>query len=358
MVTTRSQSRLSGASSLSMDNAVDSSNAHAEVTSRRCAAKVDDSPPLQVILEEEEEEKKKKTRVKKSTASTTKETSSIGRRADSISDDRTEMQAHHDDMPEQVPEGVSIESLADAIIQALQPEGQEQDGTGPSDSSGGSDSSDRASSSSEDEEGHEDPEIDERRLRWHPELALPEEDEGRSLGSASLSKREKSDANGSIALLEGKKGALSKGVFVPTPDERARARAVRSTAPDTAGKDWFGLPATSITDEVKADLRVLRLRSALDPKQFYKKFDDTKFPKYFQFGTVIEGPTEWHSSRLSKKQRKRTLAEEVMVDDHLTKMRKKRYNKLQEAASQWSTKNRGRKTDNPRIRPKPRRPKH
>lgn len=43
-------------------------------------------------------------------------------------------------------------------------------------------------------------------------------------------------------------------------DERTLARAQRKAAPDTAGKHWFDLPATAITDEVKQDLRMLRLR--------------------------------------------------------------------------------------------------
>ena len=60
---------------------------------------------------------------------------------------------------------------------------------------------------------------------------------------------------------------------------------------------WFNLPATQITDEVKRDLRLLRLRGVMDPKRFYKSADHTKFPKYFQFGTVVEGPTEFYSGQ-------------------------------------------------------------
>jgi hypothetical protein len=36
-------------------------------------------------------------------------------------------------------------------------------------------------------------------------------------------------------------------------------------------------------------------RGALDPKAFYKKFDGTKFPKYFQIGTVVEGAADFYS---------------------------------------------------------------
>ena len=40
---------------------------------------------------------------------------------------------------------------------------------------------------------------------------------------------------------------------------------------------------------------MLRLRGAFDPKRFYKSIDNSKFPKYFQMGTVVEGPTDFYS---------------------------------------------------------------
>jgi len=36
-------------------------------------------------------------------------------------------------------------------------------------------------------------------------------------------------------------------------------------------------------------------RGALDPKAHYKKLDTTKFPKYFQLGTVVEGAADFYS---------------------------------------------------------------
>jgi hypothetical protein len=60
-------------------------------------------------------------------------------------------------------------------------------------------------------------------------------------------------------------------------------------------RGWFDLPAQQITDEVKRDLRLLRLRGAMDPQRFYKSLDDTKFPKYFQLGTVVETPADFYA---------------------------------------------------------------
>lgn len=58
---------------------------------------------------------------------------------------------------------------------------------------------------------------------------------------------------------------------------------------------WHDLPVTPITDEVKRDLRLLRLRGAMDPKRFYKKPEKGKFPSRFAIGTVVEGPAEFYN---------------------------------------------------------------
>lgn len=38
-------------------------------------------------------------------------------------------------------------------------------------------------------------------------------------------------------------------------------------------------------------------------------------PKYFQLGEVIDSPIDFYSSRVPKKKRKRTMAEEIMHDE-------------------------------------------
>lgn len=50
----------------------------------------------------------------------------------------------------------------------------------------------------------------------------------------------------------------------------------------TKGKNWFNLPATKLTDNVRHDLDLIRMRSALDTKRFYKKNETEAYPKYFQ----------------------------------------------------------------------------
>ena len=63
------------------------------------------------------------------------------------------------------------------------------------------------------------------------------------------------------------------------------------------------------------------------------------------------------AGRLTNKQRKRTLTEEVLADAELQQVRKKRYAKLQEERQEL-TRKRGRKTDKPRLKKAHHRPKH
>lgn len=159
---------------------------------------------------------------------------------------------------------------------------------------------------------------------------------------------------------------LDAGVDVTGPSFLAAYRTPQATTAKKAtpskkevSKEWFALPTQKITDELKADLRVLRLRSAFDTKRFYRKDDSTKFPTQFHVGRVVEHAADFYSGRLTKKQRKTTMAEEIMHDEYLSAVRKKRFNKIQDEATYWSKKaNKGRKTNNPRIKKKPGRKKH
>ncbi|GAB4814992.1 hypothetical protein N2152v2_002038 [Parachlorella kessleri] len=187
-----------------------------------------------------------------------------------------------------------------------------------------------------------------RHLRWEPELALPGQAAPHHRRPQGRPQQKQSQ----------QQEPLAKQLHALPRDERALQKARHGAAPDTAGKQWFDLPATAITDEVKRDLRMLRLRTAFDPKAFYKKLDSTKFPKHFQVGTVVEGAADFYSARLTKGERKRTFTEEVMADPHLAEVRNKRFSKLQEEKSYWANKKAARKTENERLKKKPRKPKH
>ncbi|KAL1492076.1 hypothetical protein ABEB36_012571 [Hypothenemus hampei] len=98
----------------------------------------------------------------------------------------------------------------------------------------------------------------------------------------------------------------------------------------TKGKNWFGLPATEMTEEVKRDLEIIQMRSVLDPKHFYKKNDLKVLPKYFQVGKVLDSPLEFYSNRLTKKERKKTLVDELLADAEFQKYNKRKYKEIME----------------------------
>ncbi|KAI9672437.1 MAG: hypothetical protein M1829_004516 [Trizodia sp. TS-e1964] len=109
-------------------------------------------------------------------------------------------------------------------------------------------------------------------------------------------------------------------------------QAIQMIKKATAGPDWFNLPKTVLTSELKRDLQLLRMRSVLDPKRHYKKDQGPlkfKPPQFSQVGTVIEGPTEFFSARLQNKQRKKNFVEEVLYGG--TSRFKSKYSEIQEA---------------------------
>ncbi|KAK0366707.1 dTDP-fucopyranose mutase [Friedmanniomyces endolithicus] len=107
-------------------------------------------------------------------------------------------------------------------------------------------------------------------------------------------------------------------------------KAAIETKKATAGTQWFNLPRTDLTPQLKRDLQLLKMRNVLDPHRHYKK-DGGKMqaPEYSQVGTIIEGPTEFFSGRIENKQRKKTFVEEVLAGEQETGRFKRKYGELQ-----------------------------
>lgn len=96
----------------------------------------------------------------------------------------------------------------------------------------------------------------------------------------------------------------------------------------TKGPGWFNMKAPELTEEVKRDLEVLQMRSVLDPKRHFKSTDMKVLPKYFHLGRVVDNPIEFYSSRIPKKERKRTLAEEIIHDEEALRYQKRKYTEI------------------------------
>ncbi|KAI9761200.1 MAG: hypothetical protein M1840_002000 [Geoglossum simile] len=98
----------------------------------------------------------------------------------------------------------------------------------------------------------------------------------------------------------------------------------------TAGPDWFNLPRTNLTPQLKRDLQLLRLRSVLDPKRHYKKnTKGNQYPEFSQVGTIAEGSTEFFSARIPNKQRKKTFVDEVLAGERESGYFGRKYSEVQ-----------------------------
>ncbi|KAG1694499.1 hypothetical protein DVH05_021303 [Phytophthora capsici] len=111
----------------------------------------------------------------------------------------------------------------------------------------------------------------------------------------------------------------------------------------SAGRRWFNFESDEMTDDARRDFALLRMRNYLDPKKFYKSSDHSRaLPKHFQMGVVIEGAHEFHSARLTKKQRRKTFTDEVMADEAVVQYTHRVAGNIQKARSNQGRKKRRR----------------
>ncbi|KAH9684148.1 hypothetical protein WN944_025229 [Citrus x changshan-huyou] len=164
-------------------------------------------------------------------------------------------------------------------------------------------------------------------LSWQPKLPA-------TLSSANTNNNggvNESQSQRESSLLWRPNTELVDGLFVPPNDPKKLNKLLKKQIKDTAGTSWFDMPAATITPELKKDLQLLKLRSAMDPKRHYKKSEakSKTLPKYFQVGTVVESSTDFFSSRLTKKERKATLADELLSDPTLGQYRKRKVREIE-----------------------------
>uniref|UniRef100_A0A6N2KX62 Fcf2 pre-rRNA processing C-terminal domain-containing protein n=1 Tax=Salix viminalis TaxID=40686 RepID=A0A6N2KX62_SALVM len=161
-------------------------------------------------------------------------------------------------------------------------------------------------------------------LSWHPTLP--------TLSSFTIKNIKIPDEAESSSALWKPNSQLVDGLFVPPNDPFKLNKLRKSQCKDTLGKDWFDMPAPNITPELKRDLQLLKLRSAIDPKRHYKRGDPKSkdLPKYFQVGTVVESATDFYSGRLTKKERKATIADELLSDQTFQAYRKRKVREIEE----------------------------
>ncbi|KAL9007267.1 MAG: hypothetical protein Q9188_000070 [Gyalolechia gomerana] len=97
-----------------------------------------------------------------------------------------------------------------------------------------------------------------------------------------------------------------------------------------AGPDWFHMPRTKLTSDLRRDLQLLKMRSTWDPKRHYKS-DNRRplIPEFAQVGTIMEGPTDYFNSRISKRDRKMSFVEGVLAAERSSGRFKSTYADIQ-----------------------------
>ncbi|XP_067131807.1 deoxynucleotidyltransferase terminal-interacting protein 2 isoform X2 [Centruroides vittatus] len=161
---------------------------------------------------------------------------------------------------------------------------------------------------------------------------------------------EKNDINADESRI---KSTLNKSAFkhskksISINDEKLKELLDTSSDPQkeqerTAGPGWYHMSAPEMTDEIKNDLTALQMRRTWDRKSFYKKNDMKTFPKYFQIGTIVETSADYYHSRIPKKQRKRTIVEELLADEEFRQYSKKKVNEINSRKTNFKSKMRRR----------------
>uniref|UniRef100_A0A0K3CQL8 BY PROTMAP: gi/342318881/gb/EGU10837.1/ deoxynucleotidyltransferase [Rhodotorula glutinis ATCC 204091] n=1 Tax=Rhodotorula toruloides TaxID=5286 RepID=A0A0K3CQL8_RHOTO len=121
----------------------------------------------------------------------------------------------------------------------------------------------------------------------------------------------------------GAKGEKGKGKAVVVgdrwgmaPQPKLSKKQLKANQPRTAGKQWFDLPATPMTPELKRELDALRLSNSLDPKKFLRQgAKKDKVGEFFQIGHVIAPSTRATTLSTPAIPQKRSFVEDLMADE-------------------------------------------
>ncbi|XP_067621160.1 uncharacterized protein [Eurosta solidaginis] len=115
---------------------------------------------------------------------------------------------------------------------------------------------------------------------------------------------------------------------LPFITKKKQREIIRIEREKTKGRGWYNLPATEHTEETTNELKILQMRSVLDPKHFYKKNDLKVLPKYFQIGTVQHSPLDYYSER-GTRHKKRSMVDDLLEDEAALNFTKRKFKEVQ-----------------------------
>lgn len=134
---------------------------------------------------------------------------------------------------------------------------------------------------------------------------------------------------------QGNWGALEASLASGTSSASSSARKAVPSEAGAQESDWHEIPVARMTPELQKDLRVIENRQHLDPKRFYKSSGTGRrkgeLPNRVHVGTIVVGAHEFYSSRLTRRERRRSVLDEVLCDERVMNYTKKKFKTLQQA---------------------------
>lgn len=109
--------------------------------------------------------------------------------------------------------------------------------------------------------------------------------------------------------------SLTGGSIQPMNNIKLKQKERQAQREATTGKGWGDMPKVELTEELKADLKALKLRNFIYPSRFYKTNDSKKLPQFFQVGTIVTDKNDMRTERLTKKESRGGIAQQFLRDD-------------------------------------------
>nr|CAH8874888.1 unnamed protein product [Trichobilharzia regenti] len=112
---------------------------------------------------------------------------------------------------------------------------------------------------------------------------------------------------------------------IPGLHSKREVKRIRRAERKSKLSNWFDLPKPEVTEEDRDDLELIRLRRAISSDTHVRKADGKS--TYFQRGVVVDDPGSFYD-RLPRKQRGKTLVDELLANAEIMKVHRKRYAKI------------------------------
>lgn len=171
--------------------------------------------------------------------------------------------------------------------------------------------------------------VDQKKINAASYFTKTRHDQTASLNVIDAKKRKAEEIFQSLSLFASGKVAANAKSIKPINSVELDKKERQKQREENAGKAWGYMPKVEMTEELKMDLKAIQMRNQIFPKRFYRGNDSQKLPEYFQIGTVVDdGSVGSRVNRLTKKQQKKSIAQQFLMDDQAAGFSKRKYETL------------------------------